>query len=80
MVVGYWKDEFDRFDVNKYTWFVQEYSVDGKLIGMRTLLNKSDSDKGKIQWITYSKSNNAVYVFYLSKKNGWRVVAYQWRP
>ena len=80
MVVGYWKDEFDRFDVNKYTWFVQEYSVDGKLIGMRTLLNKSDSDKGKIQWITYSKSNNAVYVFYLSKKNVWRVVAYQWRP
>ena len=80
MVVGYWKDEFDRFDVNKYMWFVQEYSVDGKLIGMRTLLNKSDSDKGKIQWITYSKSNNAVYVFYLSKKNGWRVVAYQWRP
>lgn len=79
MLIGFWKNQADTLDKSNNTWFVQEYSVDGRLIEMRVLPTKESNDRGKVQWISYSKKNNAVYVFYLSKQNGWKVTAYQWR-
>ena len=78
IVIGYWKDAYEKQNQSKYTWFVQEYSINGKLIRMRTINKMQDSKMGKIEWIAYSKANNSIYVFYISKQNQWQVINYQW--
>lgn len=79
MVTGAWYDSLDTGThiCTKMTWFVQEYTNDGDLIRMR-ILPQDQRDADIVKYVTYSKSEDALLVFRVSKSDGWMVNCYKW--